>query len=238
MKTTAAAEQADRTGQGEVVIFSFSRSEKDVKKGAAIVVRTTFPAPKTPSPQRHIYLHQTRWPPLPLCAPSRLSMAASTRSATWPWPTSGEFPRPRLLFGFFFLSFRAVGGAGLIARGPPPPDFLFPRRRGNRASVSVDAVGLCLRWWSDVIERITSSHADVFTACSLAVRALSKRRRQTQKNTVFRHFFSLRFPPCSAVVGRRNSFLWSGKNQGGNGDFGTFPIWALFARSFLPRSWA
>ena len=39
----------------------------------------------------HTYLHQQRWRPLPLCATSRPSTVASTRSRTWPWPTSGAY---------------------------------------------------------------------------------------------------------------------------------------------------
>ena len=41
------------------------------------------------------YLHQQRWRPLPLCATSRPSTVASTRSRTWPWPTSGAYAGAR-----------------------------------------------------------------------------------------------------------------------------------------------
>lgn len=61
-----------------------------------------------------------------------------------------SFPFHDFYSGFFL----SVSCRELNARRPPPPDFLSPRRRGNSASVSVDAVGLCLRWWSDAIERV------------------------------------------------------------------------------------
>lgn len=43
----------------------------------------------------HTYLHQQRWLPLPRCATSRPSTVASTRSRTWPWPTSGAYAGAR-----------------------------------------------------------------------------------------------------------------------------------------------
>ena len=52
--------------------------------------RVTFPHHTTP-PTEFTPTPLSRWRPLPLCAPSRPSTVASTRSRTWPWPTSGAF---------------------------------------------------------------------------------------------------------------------------------------------------